>query len=181
MHIIRRLFETIDSLNKYLSNAVSLLFVPMTLIAVYEVMMRYIFNRPTTWAWDINVQLFALLVVFGAGNTLLQKGHVIMDILVGRFSEKKRLFINTSVYIVFIFTMGIVVWQTGIFAQRSVLVREKASTLLAAPVYPLKIGVFAGVTLLWLHKPFCAFRLNDEMFAQPLGSLGRIQLSPCKL
>jgi len=147
---IRRMFQVIDALNRYASNAVSLLFFPMTIIAVYEVTMRYVFNRPTTWAWDVNVQLFALIVVFGAGNTLLQKGHVIMDILVSHLSKKAQLIINIAVYIVFISTLGIVAWQTSIFAQRSILVRERASTLLSPPVYPLKIAIFIGVTFLWL-------------------------------
>ncbi len=113
--------------------------------------MRYLFNQPTTWAWDINVQLFALIVVFGAGNTFLQGGHVIVDIVVMRFSRKTRLIINLAVFVVFIFAAGIIVWQTAIFAWRSILVKERASTLLTPVVYPLKIGIFCGAALLWLE------------------------------
>jgi len=148
---MKRLLRVIDSMNQWASNGVSLLFLPMTLIATYEVVMRYAFNSPTTWAWDVNVQLFCLVVVFGAGNTLLQRGHVIMDVIIAFFSEKTRLRINLLVYIIFIVAIGIVVSQTAMFAWRSMLIHERASTLLAPPVYPIKTGMFLGVTLLWLE------------------------------
>lgn len=151
MITLRKIFGVIDYINQHLSNLASLLFVPMTLIAVYEVIMRYLFNRPTIWAWDVNVQLFAVIVVFGAGNTLLQKGHVVMDIFILHLSEKKKLIINMAVYIIFIATMAIVVWQCGIFALRSIEIGERTSTLLSPPIYPLKVGIFIGVALFWLQ------------------------------
>jgi TRAP-type mannitol/chloroaromatic compound transport system permease small subunit len=146
-----KFLRIIDQVSKALSNAVSLFFLPMTLISVYEVIMRYLFNSPTTWAWDVNVQLFCLIVVFGSANTLLQRGHVVMDIFIIQLSEKKQVVLRLGVYLVFIFSVGVVAWQTAIFAWRSILIHERASTLLAAPVFPLKIGMFFGVVLLWVQ------------------------------
>ena len=128
-----------------------LLFAPLTFIAVFEVGMRYLFNRPTTWAWDVNLQLFSLIVVFGAGNTLFRGGHVIMDLFISRLSERARLKINMAVYMVFFFAMSFILWQLTSFAWRSLLLRERASTLFAPVVYPLKIGIFIGVSLLFLQ------------------------------
>ena len=85
-----RFIDRIDLINRHISNGVSFLFVPMTLIAMYEVVMRYAFDSPTTWAWDINVQLFCAIVVLGAGHTLRQGGHVIMDILVNKLRTERR-------------------------------------------------------------------------------------------
>ena len=128
-----------------------LLFAPLTFIAVFEVGMRYLFNRPTTWAWDVNLQLFSLIVVFGAGNTLFRGGHVIMDLFINRLSQRTRLKINMAVYIVFFFAMSFILWELTSFAWRSLLLRERASTLFAPVVYPLKIGIFIGVSLLFLQ------------------------------
>lgn len=145
-----RILNVIDSIIRYVSNGASLLFLPMTLIAVYEVMMRYLFNSPTIWAWDVNVQLFCLIVALGAGDTLLKHGHVIMDILIVRFPDRLRLFINSAVYLVFLFSAGIIIWQCGDFAWRSIQLQEKASTFFGPPVYPLKAVLFIGVILLGL-------------------------------
>jgi TRAP-type mannitol/chloroaromatic compound transport system permease small subunit len=164
---LRKIFGVIDYINELLSNLASLLFLPMTLIAVFEVVMRYVFNRPTIWAWDVNVQLFAVIVVFGAGNTLLQKGHVVMDIFILRLSAKKRLIINMAVYTIFIATMAIVVWQCGIYAQRSIQIGERTSTLLSPPIYPLKTGIFIGVALFWLQA-FSMFFKDVVEFTETL-------------
>lgn len=164
---MKRLIHIIDSISRWASNAVSLLFLPMTLIATYEVIMRYLFDSPTTWAWDVNVQLFCLIVVFGAANTLLQKGHVIMDVVIGLFSEKTKLWINLLVYVVFIVTVSIVAVQTAIFAWRSILIHERASTLLAPPVYPLKTGIFLGVTLLLLEGISLFVKDLERLFSGP--------------
>jgi TRAP-type mannitol/chloroaromatic compound transport system permease small subunit len=113
--------------------------------------MRYIFNDPTIWAWDINIQLFTAIVVLGTGNTLLMGGHVSMDLIVSRLSKKTKLVINLGVYIVFLFSMWFVVREVEAYALRSFLIREKASTLWAPPVYPIKVGVFIGIMFLFLQ------------------------------
>jgi TRAP-type mannitol/chloroaromatic compound transport system permease small subunit len=148
---MQRLFERIDLINKYVYNGVSLLFVPMTLISMYEVVMRYLFNSPTTWVWDINIQCFCAIVVLGGAHTLQQGGHVIMDIILKKFQEKTRLILNICVYIVFFIAMSIAIWQISIFAWRSLVIFERASTIFSPPIYPIKIGILIGVSLLVLQ------------------------------
>jgi TRAP-type mannitol/chloroaromatic compound transport system permease small subunit len=138
-------------MNRYIYNGVSFLFVPMTLIAMFEVVMRYFFNSPTIWAWDINVQCFCAIVVLGGAHTLQQGGHVIMDIFVNKLRKKTRLIINLCVYIVFFFAISIAIWQVGIFAWQSLIILEKASTIFLPPIYPIKIGILIGVSLLFLQ------------------------------
>ncbi len=151
METVKKVLSTIDVMNKYAYNGVGLLFAPLTLIAVFEVGMRYLLNRPTLWAWDVNMQLFSFIVVFGAGNTLFQGGHVVMDLFINRFSKKTKLKINMAVYVVFFFVMSLILRELTSFAWRSLLLREKASTLFAPAVYPLKVGILVGVTLLFLQ------------------------------
>ncbi len=147
-----RICDLIDAFSRFVSNSASLLFLPLTLIASFEVVMRYVFNSPTTWAWDVNVQLFCLIVVLGAANLFLNKGHVSMDIVVDRFfSSETRRVLSLWLLGFLIIVLAILVWQSGQFAWRSFIIREKTSTLLRAPIYPLKITMFFGVTLLWLQ------------------------------
>lgn len=148
---VKRILERIDLMNRYIYNGVSFLFLPMTLFAMFEVVMRYFFNRPTIWAWDINVQLFSAVVVLGSAHTLKQGGHVIMDIFVNRLPPRTRLIVNMAVYIVFFIAMGIAIWQVAIFARQSILLQEEASTFFAPPVYPIKTGILIGVSVLFLQ------------------------------
>ncbi len=146
-----KVIERIDLINKYIYNGVSFLFVPMTLMAMYEVAMRYLFNAPTIWAWDINVQCFCAIVVLGGAHTLKQGGHVIMDILVNKLSPRTKLRLNLIVYLVFFFAMTIAIWQVSIFAWQSILISEEASTIFAPPLYPIKSGILIGVIILFLQ------------------------------
>lgn len=143
--------RAIDRINESACNAACLLFAPLAVISTYEVFKRYVMNQPTTWVWDVAVHLFALIVVFGAGNTLRQGGHVVMDVLITRLSRRTRLVLNLIAYLFFLFAIGIMVWQSAIFAWRSVEIGERTSTLLGLVVYPLKICIFFGIVLLWLE------------------------------
>jgi len=167
---MQRFCDLIDAINKYISDGLSLLFVPMTLIAMYEVAMRYFFNSPTTWVWDINVQLFCLLVVLGGAHTLKQGGHVIMDIIVNKFQEKTKLIINLCVYIIFFFVMLITIWQVGEFAWSSLVIFERASTIFSPPVYPIKIAILIGVCLFFLQG--VSLFLQDLMTLRMLSNKG---------
>lgn len=148
---MQRFIDRIDIMNRSISNGVSFLFVPMTLIAMYEVVMRYFFDSPTTWVWDINVQCFSLLVVLGGAHTLAQGGHVIMDIIVNKFQEKTKLIVNLCVYVIFFVAILIAIWQVGKFAWNSLVIFERASTIFSPPIYPIKIGILIGVCLLFLQ------------------------------
>ena len=146
-----RFCDIIDATSRFVTDRIAWLFIPMTLIAVYEVGMRYLFNSPTIWAWDVNVQLFSLVVVFGSANTFLNDGHVRMDLIITRFNPKTAQKISLVLYLFLIFVIGVLVWQTGLFAYRSVLIGERTSTLLAAPIYPLKIAICVGVITMLLQ------------------------------
>jgi TRAP-type mannitol/chloroaromatic compound transport system permease small subunit len=148
---LQRFIDRIDLINKYISDGLSFLFVPMTLMAMYEVVKRYVFNNPTIWVWDVNVQCFCALVVLGGAHTLQQGGHVIMDIIVNKFEEKTKLIINLCVYVVFFFVILITIWQVGIFAWDSLVIFEKESTIFSPPIYPIKIVMLIGVCLLFLQ------------------------------
>lgn len=146
-----KLCNMIDALSRFVADYIAWLFLPMTIIAVFEVAMRYLFNSPTTWAWDVNVQLFSLIVILGASSTFLHSGHVRMDIVVNLFSPKVQRFISLFLFALLIVIVGILAWQTGLFAWRSIIIAERTSTLLGAPIYPLKATIFLGVVLLWLQ------------------------------
>jgi len=167
---MQRFIDRIDITNKYISDGLSFLFVPMTLMAMYEVVMRYFFNSPTTWVWDINVQCFCALVVLGGAHTLQQGGHVIMDIIVNKFQEKTKLIINLCVYVIFFVVLLIAIWQVGMFAWNSLVIFERASTIFSPPVYPIKIGILIGVCLLFLQG--VSLFIRDVMALRMLSNEG---------
>jgi TRAP-type mannitol/chloroaromatic compound transport system permease small subunit len=143
--------KLVDTINTYLGRAAALI-IPIIMIIVFtEVVMRYLFNSPTIWAWDINIQLFALVVLLSGGFTLLNKGHVNIDLLYGRLSTRQRAWLDVITAPVFFLFMGILVWKLGVMAVQSVEEREVMSTILAPPIYPMKVIVTIGTFLFFLQ------------------------------
>ncbi len=146
-----RFLAIVDTINTWTGKAVSLIIPLIMLIVSYEVIMRYVFRAPTIWAWDINVQLFALVVFFGGGYALIQKSHVNIDILYSRLSPKKQAMMDLITSPVFFLFFIILFWKFASMASDSIEEREVLSTILAPPIYPLKILVTIGVFFFFMQ------------------------------
>lgn len=141
--------RVINRINDRVGKGVSFLLLVLMAIAVFEVIARYVFNKPTIWAWDINIQVCCLIACFGAGYTLLHDGHVKVDILVTGLSPRRRAMVDLITSLLFFLGMGILIWQGWEQGIKAVAIRESLSTVWAPPIYPLKMTlVVAGVLLL---------------------------------
>lgn len=150
---IRGLLRGIDALNAIVAKIVAWVTIPLVLFIAYEVVMRYAFNRPTLWVFDVQYLLTSMVVILGAGYTLHGKGHVSVDIFYERFSPRWKAFFDVFFYLLLFFTLWILVinvtvphvinsWQRG----------ERASTGIWRPViYPFKAWILLGVVLLTLQ------------------------------
>jgi TRAP-type mannitol/chloroaromatic compound transport system permease small subunit len=137
--------------NEWLGRKVSLLVFPLIAFTFFEVVARYVFNRPTVWVADINVQLSGLIVTLGAGYTLLLGGHVVVDIVVARFSPRTRAILDLITAMLFFFWMGILAWHAGKASLHSLLQKEAYTSVLEPPIYPLKILMTGGICLMLLQ------------------------------
>lgn len=141
----------VDLINEWVGRVVSFLIIPMTLVAVIEVILRYVFNRPTIWAWDVNMMLLGAFTVLTGGYVLLKEGHVSMDVFVSRLSPRVRAVIALITSLLFFFSIGLLVWQGGLEARESLLIGEKVNSVWGPPLYPLKILWPIGAFLLLLQ------------------------------
>lgn len=141
----------IDSINEWMGKIVAWLFIPLVCIITYEVVLRYVFNNPTLWAWDINVQFMAAVVVGGGGYALLHKGHVTIDILVGKLQVRKRALCEVIIGILLIGSVGLLLWRMSLGAWHSVIIRENFNSAFAPPIYPLKVFMMVGIGAMLLQ------------------------------
>ena len=103
----------IDLLNEWAGKIFGWLIVPMIILVVYDVILRYIFNNPTIWSWDINVQLLGALVVFSGGYVLLHGAHVGVDALVIHLSSRGRAIVDLITSMFFFFSFGVLLWTAA--------------------------------------------------------------------
>ncbi len=142
----------IDTLNDWAGKVASLLFIPLIFIVTIEVVARYFFNSPTRWAWPVNIQLGAVLIIIGGGHTLLHGGHVAVDVVVLRLSPRARTIIDLVTSVLVFFSVGALLWLAIGEAGWSVALRERLQmSIWEPPLYPLKIVVAIGVFLLLIQ------------------------------
>jgi TRAP-type mannitol/chloroaromatic compound transport system permease small subunit len=111
----------------------------------------HVFNRPTLWAWDVNIQLLAFMATLGGGYVLLNDEHVRVDILVAKFSRRKRAILESFTGILTIVALGILTWYLSDVAVTSVKYLEVHWSTFAPPVYPLRILMAFGSLMFFLQ------------------------------
>ena len=110
--------------------------VVMMLLTSVDVFMRYLFNHPITGTYDLVGLLGAVLASFAMPYTMLQKGHVAVEILVQSLSRGKQLFIETCTHLFGISLFLVLVWQAVLLSRDMKAAGEVTPTLLL-PFYPI--------------------------------------------
>ena len=146
-----QIVKIINHINNQVGIFISYLFLPITIIAVSEVFMRYVLNKPTLWAWDLNMQLFAPLIVLGGGYTLLHEGHVAVDFLIMRWSPTKKARLELFTYSIVFFSMILILYAGTKLGIRSMIRGETTGTIWDPPLWTIKMWVPIGILFLLLQ------------------------------
>lgn len=159
--MLRKFVSVVNAMNRWVGEKAMWLFIPFTLLVAIDVFQRRVLNHP--WYYiDITVQLMSALVVLGAGYCLLYDGHIGMDIIVSRFSERTQRIVKMVLFLFFFACLGPLLWGVTSDTWDSILTREAQTTSLGLPIYPLKIAIFIGV-LLFLLQGIAKF-VEDLLF-----------------
>ena len=148
---MEKYFKFIDSINDFIGRYVSYLFVPLVFMLIFEVVARYIFNRPTQWNYDFTANLMGYYVFLGAGFTYLNKGFINMDAVYTRLSERKKAIFDICSFPLGLIFLTLLVWAGGQQAKQSLSILETSGPPVYFPIYPLKTFLFVGSILLWLQ------------------------------
>ena len=145
---MRRLGHAIDSSNEWLGRIASFLVLFIMVIAVMEVTLRYGFHRPTIWAWDVNIQLFAAFIFLGTGYHILHRTVVTVDVLYNRFPPKWRAFADVIIYLCCLIFCAVIIWGGTVMAVKSWAVLETSRTFFEPPLYFIKTLIpVAGILM----------------------------------
>ncbi len=88
---VAKVFDSLLSISMFLS---SLLLVFTTLAVCTDVILRYFFNRPLVWVDEISEYILLYLTFLGTAWVFKREGHVVVDILLIKLSERRRALLN---------------------------------------------------------------------------------------
>jgi TRAP-type C4-dicarboxylate transport system permease small subunit len=128
--------KTVTGLGSLFKMVASAALLAIMLLTCLDVSMRYFFGRPMAGTYDLVSLLGAVLASFAMPFTMLQKGHVAVEILVQSLSRGKQLIIETVTHVLGILLFLVLVWQFIVLAMDMKAAGEVTPTLLV-PFYPI--------------------------------------------
>jgi len=108
-------------------------------VVLFEVILRYVFNRPTIWGMELAGMLYALYFLIGGSYTLRWDKHVSVEIFYRRMSSRKRAIVDLFTWILFYIFCWVLVWDGAKYAWDAVLHLERSNTTWAPPIWPVKL------------------------------------------
>ena len=147
----KALLAAIDRLNAAVGKRIVLLVLPIMGIIAYEVTARFVFNKPTIWAFETTSLVFGVMVALLGGYALLHGQHVRVDIVFASLSDRRKAIMDAATSVFGFLFIGALLWYSTVAAVDSVRTREVSETVFSPPVYPLRIILAFGILLLLLQ------------------------------
>lgn len=91
---MRTLITLIDTITRRCGILAAWIVVPLAASMVWEVISRYVFSKPTIWAYETAYMQMGALFVLGIAYVSQTDGHVRVDLLYERFSPRWKAVVN---------------------------------------------------------------------------------------
>lgn len=160
MNKLANFLQYIDKVNDKIGKGISFLLLPIAVITVIEVILRYVFNKPTLWVWDTNLQIFGIIILLGVGYTLLYDRHVRVEVIITRVPPIGRVVLELIALLMLMYVAVELLWQGGIDGWESFIERERLNTIWAPPIFHIKMLYPIAGTLLFFQ---CLAKLIHEI------------------
>ena len=142
-------FNAIDAINDRAGKIFSTLIVVIMVITAFEVTARYVFNHPTTWVWPLDLQLFAVLILFAGIYSERHGKHIRLDLFYAYYPKKMKRIARLVTLACMLLFLGVLIWQGSWMGWNSLKALEKDSGAFAIPLYPVKALLpLAGILFL---------------------------------
>jgi TRAP-type mannitol/chloroaromatic compound transport system permease small subunit len=149
-----------DSLSAWFGKVFAWCIMAMTIGVGYEVVVRYLFNAPTPWAFDISYMFYGTLFMMAGAYTLSRDGHVRGDFLYRLWRPRTQAGVELVLYFLFFFPGVLALIFAGWrYASRSWRYLEVSSNSPAnIPIFQFKSVIIAAGILLLLQGIAQVFR-----------------------
>jgi TRAP-type mannitol/chloroaromatic compound transport system permease small subunit len=146
------IIRAIDNINEVVGRTVSVVAIIFAGIIIFDVVMRYVFNAPTRWAFDVTKQLYGFYFVMLGGYALRHQSHVRVDLVTERMKPTLRRWVEVAGYLIFFFPFAwVFMTRSWDFGMTSWSQGETTYGSIQMPVYPLKMAMAFAAGLLFLQ------------------------------
>ncbi len=151
--MLSKLLDGIDTFSEWVGKTASWLCLAMIFVLVYEVMSRYIANRPTEWANETTTMLYGTFCMVGAVWTLRDKGHVRSEVVYQMLSPKMKLALDVFCGVLVMVMLAVFFYVAFDFALESWKSKETSSkSTWGVAIYPFKTVIPVVVFLMFFQQ-----------------------------
>jgi TRAP-type mannitol/chloroaromatic compound transport system permease small subunit len=149
---MQQIARFIDALNEFFGRYNSYLILPLIGVICFEVLMRYVFNAPTVWAFEMTVFIYGVHFMLALGHCHKHDGHVAIDVFEARLPQRPRTVLRiVANLVIFIPTVGLLSVGSVVYAGTAWGMAERASSSWGPVIYPYKSLMALGFILLLLQ------------------------------
>lgn len=129
----------------YISGGILALY---TVFVVVDVVLRYRFNQPLRFGYDIGGMVMTVFLFLAASYVQVEKGHIEIDIITSRLSHRSRLLLSCAMYIICLIVTGVIVWRSSVAAISYLQLGSKSKSGL--PLFPSASMIPIGSLFLFI-------------------------------
>lgn len=148
-----RLARAIDRFTERSGMMFAWLMAPLLVAVAWEVVARYAFDAPTSWAYETIYMLYAAMFMLGAAYALRVGAHIRTDFLWEKWPARTRAAIDCIAYLACFFPAMLLFLVAGLESTWSsyAIGERSAETSWAPLLWPLKALVPASALLLMVQ------------------------------
>ena len=123
----------IDRLNRLLGERLCYLYLAAVAITAYEVVMRYLLNAPTSWAFELTILLCAICYLVSGGYVTAQRKHIAITSVYDLMPARIRWWLDILAMLTGILAMGLLAWAAWRPAVQAVRIMERTGSAWNSP------------------------------------------------
>lgn len=148
---IKTFVHWVDRINTVVGRFSMYLVFMMIGILLYEPIARNLFDQSCIWAVEMAQFTMAAYYLLGGGYSMILRGHVRMDLLYGRWPQKKRAKVDAVTGLFLIFYLIFLFYGAYSSTEYAIMYGQKNRSAWAPYMAPIKIIMSTGVLLMLLQ------------------------------
>jgi TRAP-type mannitol/chloroaromatic compound transport system permease small subunit len=143
--------HSVEATNRVVGKFAMYLVFAMIGILLYEPIARNLFGVSSIWSVEMAQFTMAAYYLLGGGFSMMLKGHVRMDLLYGRWSDKKKATVDIFTGLFMMFYLVFLLYGAYSSIEYAVMYGQKNRSAWAPYMAPIKIIMGTGVLLMLLQ------------------------------
>ncbi len=149
--VVERLVGTL----RYVVNGTGFLgglaIVIMMLIVIVDTLLRYIFNAPLTWGFEVDIFLMIAVVYVTLAYTEAQDGHIRVTLIYTHLPAKIQAILAVITRVIVLGVCVLFLWSGWLGASEALRLHSATVGIVALPLFPVKLLIPIAAFLMCLQ------------------------------